>query len=337
MKKAVTLNDIAKAANVSMNTVSKVLNGKGVISESTRKKILSIAQEYDYHPNISARTMRGVESPLIGVVVSDMEDPFFVQVISGIEERAWKEGMSIIIGNSAEDLEKQRLCIENHLSYGCRNMIVMPVDEDPAPMRALQEKNIRLVLADRLVKCESEFHMVTVDNKKGAFDACEYLIGMGHTKIAIINQQSAVTTETDRTDGYKEALKKHGITVRDEYVRLAKNEEEAAQAAAQLMSLPDKPTALFIAKDRLSLHVVRALNEIGVSFPDDLSIMIYGCPHWSQTFRPYFTCMQRPIKEIGITAAEMIIDMIKNGTEQVVHQKYFCASLMERDTVKKLI
>lgn len=337
MNKPITLNDIAKAANVSMNTVSKVLNGKGAISEATRKKILSIAQEYDYHPNISARTMRGLESPLIGVVVSDMEDPFFVSVISGIEERAWKEGMSIIIGNSAEDLEKQRLCIENHLSYGCKNMIVMPVNEDPAPMRALQEKNIRLVLADRLVKGNDAFHKVTVDNKKGAFDACEYLIGMGHTKIAIINQQSIVTTETDRTDGYKEALIKHGIPVRDEYVRLAKTEEEAAQAATALMQLPDKPTALFIAKDRLSLHVVRALNEIGVFFPEDLSVMIYGCPHWSQTFRPYFTCMKRPIKEIGVTAAEMLIDMIKHGTEQVVHEKYFHASLVERDTVKRLI
>lgn len=337
MSKAITLNDIAKAANVSMNTVSKVLNGKGGISESTKKKIISIAREFDYHPNISARTMRGLESPLIGVVVSDMEDPFFVSVISGIEERAWKEGMSIIIGNSAEDLEKQRLSIDNHLSYGCKNMIVMPVNEDPAPMRALQDKSIRLVLADRLVRGEEEFHFVTVDNKKGAFDACEYLIGMGHTKIAIINQQSIVTTETDRTEGYKEALKKHAVPVRDEYVRLVGSEEEAAKAAAELVSLPDRPTALFIAKDRLSLHVVRALNELGVIIPDDLSVMIYGCPHWSQTFRPYFTCMKRPIKEIGVTAAEMIIDMIKNGTDNVTHQRYFSASLVERDTVKRLI
>ncbi len=337
MRKTVTLGDIAKAANVSMNTVSKVLNGKGSISEETKKKILSIARDFDYHPNISARTMRGLESPLIGVVVSDLEDPFFVKVLSGIEERAWKEGMSIIIGNSSEDIEKQRLCIENHLSYGCKNMIVMPVNEDPAPMRALQEKNIRLVLADRLVKNEHDFNRVTVDNRKGAFDACEYLIGMGHRKIAIINQLSVVTTETNRTEGYRDALMKHGIPVREEYIRLAVSQADAARAAVELMRMEEPPTALFIAKDRLSLSVVRALSEVGISFPEDVSIMIYGCPVWSQTFRPYFTCMERPIKEIGLTAADLIIDMIQNGDDPTIRQKYFNATLMERDTVKRLI
>lgn len=336
MKKTITLGDLAKMANVSMNTVSRALNGRRGIGEATRRKIVALADEYDYHPNINARTMRGLESPLIGIIVGDMEDPFFVQLLSGIEECAWNEGMSIIIGNSSEDPEKQRLCIEHLLSYGCKNLIITPVNDDREPMERLLRKNIRLVLADRLVKDPSIFHRVSINIRMDAKRSVEYLIQCGHRRIAIVNQKSNIDTEIDRTKGYVDALNAYGIPLRDEYTLSCLDPADAGRAVTRLMKLEEPPSALFVAKDRLALHVVSALNEMSISIPNDISVILYGKPDWSQTFHPFFTCMDRPVKEIGRTAARVVISKIKEKNDDSVVNIVYDSHLVIKDSVKIL-
>lgn len=335
MKKT-TLKDLSKIAGLSANTISRALNGKAGVSEKTREYIRSLAEAYNYHPNMMARTMRGGQNRMIGVLVGDIQDAFFVELLSGIEEVATQNSMVIMVGNTNNDLSSEKNSLDMLLSYKCENFIITPAGNDLQAVNILKQAGVNFVIADRTFACVGDCNQVSIDNRADSRKAVEYLIAQGHRKIAIINQDSEISTETDRTKGYQDALLKNGIPVSDTLQKFVKPGSGAGSVCRALFENPqDAPTAVFIAKDTLSMQVTATLLDMGLVIPEDVSVMIYGCPAWSQAFRPYITCMDRPVKDIGRQSAQIILRSDgKKKAEPVT--KYLDSKLLIRDSVKKL-
>ena len=334
MKDEITLRDLSRIAGLSINTISRALNGQDGVSDRTRAYVKTLASEHNYRPNMMARSMRGRQSNIIGTLVGNIMDQFFVQLLAGVEEEVAREAMPIIIGNTDENLQRQKASLDLLLSYGCRNIIITPVHGDHAFIDELTRARVSFVIADRAIERMPKLNQVSINNRQDLFRATEYLIQCGHRKIAIVNQHSAILTETERVAGYEQALAAHGIARSGSYVLNGRNAAHAAQLCTELFSRPERPTALLIAKDTLALSAVSAIYELGLAVPNDLSVLIYGSPEWSQTLRPYFTCMERTVKDIGRTSARILIDKMKGegGTGPV--NITFDSSLKIRDSVR---
>ena len=333
----ITLKDLARMANLSANTISCALNNKPGVSPETRERVLRLADAYNYRPNMMARSMRGVKTKMIGVLVGDISDAFFVELLAGVEEVARKESMVIMVGNTSNDPRNEEAGLDMLLSYKCENIVITPSGSDAGILQKLRSAGVNYVIADRTFPDASKYNQVSIDNRQDAADAVQHLISCGHKRIAIFNQKSDIATERERTEGYLDALRANGISSREEYIRLIGDKTEIAAECAALMALTEPPTALFIAKDTLSMQIVTSFWGMKLGIPTDLSVVIYGCPEWSQAFRPYFDCMVRPVKEIGRIAAEIIMDNIRGGKEK---RRTSCVRLhsvlMEQETVLKL-
>lgn len=335
MKKT-TLKDLSKIAGLSANTISRALNGKEGVSEKTRTYIRSLAEAHNYHPNMMARTMRGGRNRMIGVLVGDIQDAFFVELLSGVEEVAAKNSMMIMVGNTNNDLASEKTSLDMLLSYKCENFIITPAGNDLQAVNILKQAGVNFVIADRAFESVNNCNQVSIDNRQDSRKAVEYLIAQGHRKIAIINQDSEIGTETDRTKGYQDALLENGIPVSENLQKFIKFGSRGSRACQELFENPEAaPTAVFIAKDTLSMQVVAALLDMGLAIPEEVSVLIYGCPEWSQSFRPYITCMERPVKDIGRESAEIIMQWDgKKKTDPVI--KHLQSKLLIRNSVKKL-
>ena len=336
IKGEITLKELSALANLSINTISRALNERDGVSRETREYVQSLAREHNYRPNMMARSMRGQQSTLIGTLVGDMTDNFFVELLSGVEEETTKESMPIIIGNTGEDIQKQQATIDMLLSYGCRNFIITPVQGNTTFIETLSEKNANLVIADRTIESADSVHQIGINNRKDSYRTVEYLIRCGHRRIAVVNQRSDIGTETDRTQGYLEALADNGIERCAAYIVNCENRGDVPGAMHRLLTGPECPSAVFIAKDTLSLNAVSAIYDAGLRVPEDISVVLYGSPEWSQSFRPYFTCMARAVKDIGRTSARIIIDQMKGNRCAGPINIKFDSNLVIRDSVRMI-
>ena len=334
MKGEVTLRDIAKLAGVSVNTTSRAINNREGVNPKTRERIIKLAMENSYRPNIMARTMRGVQSNMIGTLIGDITDHFFVQLLSGVEEEIGRELMPIVIGNTGEDLRKQKESLNLLLSYGCKSIIITPVSADTDFINTLRDAGVAFVIADRVGEGMEGCNQVSINNRRDAYRAVEYLIQCGHRRIAMLNQRSEVRTETDRTLGYREAMTSNGLPINEAHVVQTRSRNTVSRDIQALLEGTDRPTALFIAKDTLALNAVSTINDCGLSIPDDISVFIYGSPEWSQSLQPHFTCMERAVKDIGRTSARILIGHIKGNAPAAPVNIQFDSNLVIRDSVR---
>lgn len=335
MRGETTLRELAQIANLSVNTVSRALNDRDGVNEETRKFIKELAKKHHYRPNMMARSMRGAQNNLLGTLVGDITDNFFIQLLSGVEEITG-EHMPIIIGNTCEDVRKQREWLELLLSYHCKNIIITPVQEDASFIKLLQDEKVNFVIADRTIKGADDCNQVSFDIRRDSFRAVEYLIQCGHRRIGIINQFSNLSTETDRTLGYREALQEYLIAENPAYIRHCRDGREADAAAREMLSMENPPTALFLAKDVLALDAVSAIYGMDLRIPDDVSVFLYGRPEWSQALRPRFSCMEREVKEIGRMSAKIILDKLNGKGSTRPANIMFESKLLIRDSVKMI-
>jgi LacI family transcriptional regulator len=304
----VTLKELSGIANLSANTISRALNGKPGVNSETRKYILDLAKKHNYFPNMAARSMRGIKNNMIGTLVGDLTDPFFVELLAGVEEEATKHSMQLMIGNTAELAEKQRSLLNAFISYNCKNIIITPVNNDKRILNYLHHEGINFVIADRIVEGAEKYDQVAINNYGDSFRAVDYLLRHGHRDIMMVNQRSGILTETDRTKGYLNALAQNGIKPRREYIKLIPMKHKHFSLVNDLKKMKKMPSALFIAKDTLALDTVSSLYEAGLTIPNDISIILYGSPEWSRRLKPVLSCMLRPVREIGRSAVKVLLE-----------------------------
>lgn len=335
MDRQISLKKIAEYAQVSVNTVSRALNDKDGVNEETRKRIKEIAEAFYYRPNLLARNMVHSQSGFIGIILGDMSNSFFVDILNGFEHEIDQISMSVLVGNSNENLEKERRCLDSFLSYRCRGIAISPVAGDINLIQSLKNENVNFVVIDRPVS-NIDCSTVSINNLKGSIEATEYLISCGHSKIAYIGTVSTLTTENDRLAGYKTALINRGIPLNNAYIKLCDGAQDIDLICESLLLLEPRPTAIYISKANLGLITIMNLLKAGIRIPKDISIVLFGDPEWASIISPRITCVQRPIYEIGQISAKLLIDNLYNE-KPVIQNILLDTELVIRDSVRNII
>ncbi len=311
----VTIKDIAKALNFSTSTVSRALRGSYEISAETKKLVLEYAEKINYRPNPIALSLKERRSRAIGVVVSEIANNFFSQAINGIESIAYNRGYHVIITQSHESAEREKVNIEHHASRSVDGLLISLSSEttDLIYIKELTEKGMPIVFFDRITD-EIDTHKVTANNYLGAMHATEHLIYQGYKKIAHITSSPVLSIAKERLKGYKDALEKHNIPFNESYVKYCIHGgmiiEEIEEVIEELLKEKIKPDAVFTASDRISTLCFGVLKKMKPK--KELGFAGFTNTKVGELFDPPMTVVKQPAFEIGQTATELLIQLIES-------------------------
>ncbi len=293
-------------------TVSRVINGQPRVSDETRRRVEAAVAELGYVPNGLARGLIRRRTKMIGVVVPDIANPFFTLVVRGAEDVAWRAGYRVILGNTQTDLERERGHLGDMLALQVEGVLIAPVSDRSAPrLRALGRHQVPCVLVDRSI---AGFHgdLVQGDSVAGARVLVEYLIGLGHDRIAMITEPAEVSTSRDRVQGYREALEEAGIEFRPDFVAesSAIHPRLARDAALGLLDLPEPPTAIFALNNIAASGVAEAARERHLAIPADLGLVCFDDIELASRLDPFLTVLAQPAETFGSIGMQLLLDRV---------------------------
>lgn len=321
MKTHVTLEQIAKELNVSIMTVSRALNDHPYVSEKTKKKVLKIAEELGYIPNLIAKSLVKKKTYTIGVVVPEITYSFFPEAIRGIEEIASARGYQLVLAYSAEDAKKEASALKMLASKRVDGILVSVSEtvKDFKFYKQILNLGIPIVFFDRCV-FDIGASCVAIDDEKASEVITEHLIKHGYTKLAHLSAPLTVSIGKARLKGFKKALKKYNLKIDSKYIITAGlKEEEGYIAMKQLLSVKksELPRAVVAVNDPVAFGAIKAIEEKKLKIPDDIAIVGFSDDIRSSLISPPLTTVKQHAYELGKLAAEKLINHIENKTEKV--------------------
>ena len=341
---APTLRDVAQRAGVSTATAARALGAYGAVSDSARQRVLSAAAELGYARNELARTMITGQSNTIGLVVADVENPFFSATARGVFDAARAAGYEVVLTNTDEDLEAERSAVKVLLAKRVDGIIVAPASPvDVDHLVTAQESGCPVVLLDRRVR-DFQADAVLVDSYRAARDVVGRLLDAGHRRIAMVTGASDATGESpsgepnlstgrDRVNGYLAALREAGVARPNAYLRTGAGDLEQARAlTADLLALEAPPTAVFASDSRVALGVLKAIREAGVEMPGQMSLVAFDDADWTSVVAPPVSVVAQPVHELGRRAAEVLLARV-NGDSAPLREHVMQTSFVARQSI----
>lgn len=308
-----TMKDVAGRAGVSTATVSHVLNNTRFVEEETKQRVIKAIAELGYRPSTAARSLTTNRTQTIGVVVSDSSNYFFAEVLRGIEEVVRPQNYSIIICNTSEILERESNYLDLLLRQRVDGIIAAATSQRWDALSEAEMQNTPVVFVDRTFD-GLDGPYVGVDNTRGAYLGTNYLLECGHHKIGILAGFQRLSAMRDRLAGFQQALQEHEVSVPEDWVVYSELSIEGGRGAMkQLLSLPERPTAVFINNNLLSLGALLAVKELGLHCPEDVAIVGFDDHPWAAVSDPPLTVIRQPAIKVGSKAAELLLSLIKNG------------------------
>jgi LacI family transcriptional regulator len=303
-----TIKEVARRANVSVGTVSNVLSGAVPVSESLKQRVLDVVRELDYHPNHVARSLKIRQTKMIGMVVSDITNAFFPQVVRGAEDAAWKHNYILITFNSDDQPERERQLLSALRTRRVDGVLLVAAstDGDLSHISGTLDAGIPVICIDRPI-ASLPLDSVSVDNAVGARGAVQHLIECGHTRIGMLTGWLNTQVGRDRLEGYREALRAAGIEEDPALVECGGFRAEAGYKASLELLRRARPSAVFTANAMMALGLLQAANELGLRCPEDLAIATFDDPVFSQAMRPGLTCVAQPAYELGYQGVELLL------------------------------
>lgn len=315
MRKA-SIDDVAKAAGVAIKTVSRVLNNEPNVREETRARVLAAVKLLNYHPSPSARSLASRRSYLIGLVYDNPSANYTIEVQRGALARC-REGKFLLLLNEmtgrGEELTRDVLAFANQTHIDGL-ILAPPLSESQEIIAALDEHGLPFArIAPNDIKHRSPY--VDMDDESAAKEMTDYLIGLGHRRIAFIIGRPEHYASGQRLRGYKSSLKHHKIAFAAEYVRQGDFLfESGREAARQLLALPTRPTAIFAANDDMAAGAIMAAHEMGVAIPGQLSVAGFDDTAISRTIWPPLTTIHQPAYDMSYAAADLLLKTLLDGT-----------------------
>jgi LacI family transcriptional regulator/LacI family repressor for deo operon, udp, cdd, tsx, nupC, and nupG len=307
-----TLKDVAREADVSVSTVSRVFNNPEKVRPDTRQRVREAADALGYKPSRVARRLRLKEGQanLIGLVIPDIQNPFFADVTRGVEDVTRDNDYALIISNSDEDPDKQKLAVDTLKTEDVDGVIVPPVSADDPEVKRLLDSDIAVVCVDRRME-DARVDTIVSDNRAGAYEAVSHLIELGHERIGFIGGIPRISTSTERRAGYEEALRDHGLPVDPALIKEGDSRRErGTYLTNDLLDLDDPPTALFTGNNLTTLGALSAIVVRGLSVPEDVALVGYDDIPWAMALNPPPTVIDQPGYEMGRRAAQTLLDRI---------------------------
>jgi len=325
---------VAEAARVSVATVSAVVNGTGVVSPQLTARIQRAIREIGYKRNAIARSLKMGTTRTIGLMVADITNPFFTDVVAVIQDVLHHAGYAVMLCSSDEDIDTQDNQIRLLLDRMVDGLIIAPTGDDANLKRILEGTNVPVVLIDRICG-DFETDAVVVDNQPAVHDAVTHLLALGHRRIGYISGPLDTSTGRERLAGYRGALDAAGITGDDHLVCFGNfREADAYAVTVRLLEPPDRPTAIFSANNLMVVGVMKAIRDLGLACPEDISVACFDDFPWADVFRPHLTVVAQPVRAIGEQAATLILDRLSGKAGDVPRRLVLQGKLIARESCR---
>lgn len=320
-RREATVNDVARLARVSKATAARALGDYGAVSDAVRDRVQKAADELGYRPNALARTMSTGRSHTLGIVIGDIENPYFAKATRGAADVAAEAGYDLILSNSDEEADTEAKAIAVQLAKRVDGLLIAPASSlSPGNLQPVLDARRPLVLFDRTVP-ELEVDAVVTDNRSGARQLTELLLQAGHRRIAFISTLSHPhpfragetldsSAVSERVQGFTETLRTAGIPEPESFVHLNARQDGVDAVAARILG-GDAPVTAIVASDSLvALAAFRTARRLGVSIPDQLSLVAFDDADWMSVTTPDITVVEQPISEIGAQATRTLLRRI---------------------------
>lgn len=331
-----TIKDVARMAGVSTTTVSHVINKTRFVAEATQQKVLAAVDELNYAPSAVARSLKCNTTRTIGMLVTKSTNPFFAEVVHGVEEYCYGAGYTLILCNTEGNLEKQRDYLRMLSEKRVDGLLVMCSDLDQMLLDLLERKNdLPMVIMDW--GPESPHTDNILDNaENGGYIAAKHFIENGHKKIGCLSGQVDKSTCQERLKGFRKAMTEAELTVNDDWLLDGDFEcESAVEAAQKFIAMEDRPTAIFCFNDIMAMALISTFEQAGLRVPDDISIIGYDNIDLAPYFSPPLTTVHQPKRRLGKKAIEILLERVKDKNHE--RQTFeMTPKLVERKSVKDL-
>ncbi|HUZ83432.1 MAG TPA: LacI family DNA-binding transcriptional regulator [Gaiellales bacterium] len=311
---SVTIRDVAHAAGVSQATAARALGGYGYASDTTRSRVAVAAAQLGYRPNGVARALVSRATYTVGLVVGDIENPFFAAAARGLADVLEPEGYTVLLTNSDESAEREERAVETLRARRVDGLVVVPAERAaPRHLIDLVSAGVPLVQLDRAVTGVAA-DAVLVDNEVGAGRAVEHLIGLGHRRIGIVTDRPSVSSSADRLEGYRGALHRAGIE-RDRSLESVggSTQAEGFAAACRLLTGEHRPSAVFTANNFMTVGTLLAIRELGLRVPEDVALVGFDDLDWTTLVEPAVTVISQPVTALGRVAGECLLERLGGG------------------------
>lgn len=342
-RKPATLSDIAATVGVAPMTVSRVINRNGYVSQETREKVLQVAKEMNYRRNGLARSLKRQRTETVGLVLGDISNPFSTELAHAIREALFAKGFSLFICISEHSAKEDIVAFESLTNHSVDGIIVATRSNSGGDdyLREIVDSNMPVVVVGRDFYHES-VDSVAADNKRGGYEATQHLIDLGHTRIGFIGAGISGKLSLKRLQGYLTALEDHNIEVDERLVTGRKEEVSEVpgystekmgyEGMKRLLSLPNRPTAIFARNDFTAIGAMSAIKEAGLRIPQDIAIVGFDDIPLAIHTSPPLTTVRQPMRLQGQLAAEMLLQRINNDDELLRQERVLNCELIIRES-----
>jgi len=332
---AVTIKDIAEEADVSVTTVSRVLNDKPDVSPNTRKNVLEKINELGYKPNSIARGLALQKTNTLGLIIPDISNPFFPDIARGVEDMANEKDYSVIFCNTDNEQKKEKEAIDLMKEKQVDGILLSLSTTNEKELKNLRKLEYPIVQIDRKIP-NINYPSITIDNVKSAYTATKYLIKNGHKKIAHITGDLETITGSQRLKGFKKAIFEKNLNLNKSYIKNGDYSKKSGyQNMLALLKSNNPPTAVFIANDLMAVGAYQAVFKLNLSIPKDISIIGHDDIDVTKLVNPTLTTMSQPKYQLGNEAVQLLINEIESNklsNEEIILN----TNLINRNSIRRL-
>lgn len=307
-----TIKDIAKKTGVSHSTVSRALSGNSLISAETAEKIRNAAREMGYQPSAAARSLKTRHSQVLGVIVSSIDDPFFSEILFGIEETAQENGFSLFIAASQHDPNRERKIVQTMLEQRTDGVIICSSSFSAEQGRQLLSNGFPVVMVNHQ-SAENYHYSIYHDDVDGSRQVTSHLLGLGHRRIAYLGNSQSGRTTLERQEGFQMEMAAAGLPIPGEYIYNVPGSDPrfGLDSVNYFLGLPNRPTAVVCFNDTLAIGMLKGCSQAGIRVPDQLSVTGFDNITYSAFTQPSLTTFDQPKRSIGAKAADLFLDLMR--------------------------
>ena len=334
-----TIKDVALKAGVSTATVSRVLNGNYPVSKDAYDKVMSAVESVEYRPNAIAKSLKMNKTFMVGMVVPDISNTYFMEIARGVETIISNYGYTLTFCSTDEDPEKEIKVLRalNEKRVDC--VILASCLSDSKPLIDLMKQGLKVIMVDTILP-DLNVDYVVEDNEKASYQLIDYAVQLGHTKIGIVNGIMDISTAKGRFEGYKRALADHNIEYKEAYTVDGGYYRDIAYNSVKKMlqqNIHDLPTLIYATNNQMAEGAMIAIKEMGLKIPDDISIVAFGDITLPQLVEPRLTVIMQNSRAIGEKAGEILMQRLENPNYNSAYKTNIIPSeFVVRDSVKRL-
>ncbi len=321
-----SIRDVAKMANVSPATVSRVMNGTANVDEEKKRRVEAAIKETGFVPNEVARSLFKKSAKLIGLILPSIENPFFAQLAGAIERKADKHGFRLVLCNTGSSVDKEKAALQMLTSMNADGIILTTSNDEIREYTA--KCNIPVIVTDRSFNGGDTLRYVHTDHYQGGRMAAEHLIKKGCKSIVCIKGQQEISSAKDRYEGYRDVCKEKGI--KEQTVDCAYDFEQGMKVTEELLEQFKDVDGIIACNDMVAISAYKVLHKKGIKVPEQIQLIGFDDIALAKLMTPELTTISQPVEEIGAKAAELIILKDDEGRQEYI----FEAKLVERETTK---